>query len=476
MMEIPILGKVRHPFPWFLGLTTAGLILVGGTTYTILQSSGSKSDIEDLTVAAAEENLSVEIEASGRVEPVRSVNISPKEPGRLVKLLVEQGDRVKAGQTLAVMENSEQQVETDRAAAELRQSQAGLTEGTAKIDAEIVRARARLRQAEARLQQARARIPRDIEQTKAQIDAAESRLKLVNERRRRNQYLLEEGAISQDTFDEAFNEYQNAQASVDELEQKLRQLEITGDSEIAQLEAQVNEARTDLEQRQQTADAEIEALQATKDVASAALKRSQIQYADTIVKAPFDGIVTQRYAVEGSFVTPSTSASSTASASATSILALAQGLEVVAKVPELDVGQLKEGQKVKIIADAYPDMVFFGEVKQIAPEAIVEDNVTSFEVKIRLVTGQDKLRSKMNVDVIFLGQELADALVVPTVAIVTQQGETGVMLLNDEDEPEFKPVNIGLTIDDKTQVLEGLDPGDRVFIDLPEENRRNEEE
>ncbi len=62
--------------------------------------------------------------------------------------------------------------------------------------------------------------------------------------------------------------------------------------------------------------------------------------------------MTQRYAVEGSFVAPSTSGSSTASASATSILALAQGLEVVAKVTELDIGQLQPGQKVKIVADA----------------------------------------------------------------------------------------------------------------------------
>ncbi|WP_036483975.1 efflux RND transporter periplasmic adaptor subunit [Myxosarcina sp. GI1] len=475
-MEIPVIGKVKPSLPWFLGLTTTCLILIGGTTYAILQSSRSKLDIETLTVAATEQNLSVEIEASGRVEPVRSVNISPKEPGRLVKLLVEQGDRVTTAQTLAIMENSEQQVETSRAAAELRQSQAGLSEGKAKIEAEIVRARARLQQARARLQQAQARIPRDIEQTKAQIDAAESRLELVKERRRRNQYLLNEGAIAQDTFDEALNEYQNAQATLTELKQRLQQLQITGDSEIAQLEAEVNEAQTDLNQRQQTAAAEIESLQATTDVSQAALERSQIQYADTIVKAPFDGIVTQRYAVEGAFVTPSTSASSTASASATSILALAQGLEVVAKVPELDVGQLERGQKVRIIADAYPDSVFFGEVAQIAPEAIIEDNVTSFEVKIRLVTGQNKLRSKMNVDVIFLGQELEDTLVVPTVAIVTQKGETGVMLLNAEDEPEFKPVNIGLTIEDKTQVLEGLEAGDRVFIDLPEENRSGGDE
>jgi len=57
---------------------------------------------------------------------------------------------------------------------------------------------------------------------------------------------------------------------------------------------------------------------------------------------------------------------------------------------------------------------------------------------------------------------------VPTVSIVTQQGKTGVMVLNAENKPEFKPVTIGAVIDDKTQIISGVDSGVRVFIDLPD--------
>ena len=252
-----------------------------------------------------------------------------------------------------------------------------------------------------------------------------------------------------------------------EIKQRLQQLRNTSNPEINQLEAVVAEMRLALEQRENSYQDEIKALQAQVDLAQANLEQSQIQYDDTIVKAPFDGIITQRYAVEGSFVTPSTSASSSASASATSILALAQGLEIIAKVPEVDIGQLYQGQEVEIIADAYPEDTFRGTVKRIAPEAIVEDNVTSFEVRIALSTGQEKLRSKMNVDVTFLGKELKNTLVVPTVAIVTQEGETGVMILNEENKPEFIPVKIGLTLQDKTQIIDGVTADERVFIDMP---------
>ena len=78
---------------------------------------------------------------------------------------------------------------------------------------------------------------------------------------------------------------------------------------------------------------------------------------------------------------------------------------------------------------------------------------------------------KLNVDVNFLGEDISDALVVPTVAIVTKNGETGVMVADENEKPKFKPVTIGQVLDEKTQILSGLTSGERVFIDLPEDNQ-----
>lgn len=450
------------------GILIAGLALISLTTYKLVRVNKSEIDIDTLTVPVEKQDLNIEIDASGRVEPIKSVNVSPKDPGRLVKLLVEQGDHVTAGQTLAFMENGELATQTAEAQAKLRENRASLAQGKAGITAEVAQSQARLKQLEAKLSQVKKRIPRDIEQTKAQINAAQSRLKLVQERVRRNEYLLEQGAISQDAFDEISDGSRNAQANIDELRQKLRQLISTGEEEVKQIQAEIEESRLALEQKQTTASDEIAALNASLEQAEIALRRSQIQYDDSIVKAPFDGIVTQRYAVEGSFVAPSTSGSSTASASANSILALAQGLEVIAKVTELDIGQLEPGQKVNIIADAYPNRKFEGEVKRIAPEAVIEENVTSFEVRIKLLTGQKLLRSKMNVDVTFIGKELKDSLVVPTVAIFSEEGEQGVMIPDENNQPQFQPVKVGIYLDEQTQILEGVEANQKVFVDLPE--------
>lgn len=467
------LGKKRSNNPLIFGILTCSLILLGTTANFIIRNSSSRVQLQELTVPVVKDNLTIKISASGKVEPIKSVNVSPKNPGRLVKLLVEQGDIVSIGQTLAIMENLEVQAEKSQAAAELKRAKAQLSSKKIGMSGDIKQSEARLAQAKARLDQAKARIPQDIRQNQAQIQSAQSRLKLSQERVKRNKYLLEQGAISQDAYDEVVTEVENSAAALLELEQRLTQLETTRYPEIEQLEFAIAESELALEQQKNIYQDEIAALEAQTQVNQANLEQIKVRYSDTIVTAPFAGIVTQRYAVEGSFVTPATSASTSASASATSILALAQGLEVVAKVPEVDIGQLRQGQKVAIIADAYPENTFEGKVTRIAPEAIIEDNVTSFEVRITLLTGQDKLRSKMNVDVTFLGEELTDSLVVPTVAIVTQQGQIGVMVLNKNNEPEFKSVKIGLTLQDKTQIIEGITSEDLVFIDLPQKYRRS---
>ncbi|WP_157871946.1 efflux RND transporter periplasmic adaptor subunit [Gloeothece verrucosa] len=489
-LQIDIPSKSNRSLIWILALMVGGLLGLGVYIYKIVENPLPKNELAQLTEVAQRENLSVKIEASGTVEPIQSVNISPKNPGRMIKLLVDQGMPVKQGQVLAVMENAEIAAQGYQAEARVQEALANLKAAEVKIPGEIAQAKARLGQAQARLaenlanlQRSQQSIPKDIEQAQQQLQAIESRFQLAESRVRRKQALVTQGAITQDEFDSVLNDYFNALANRREAQQRLQQFENTAQPQINQLQqniqesqAAVAEAKIALEQRQRTADAEIAQLKAQVNAARGQLEQIKIQYNDTIIRAPFDGIVTQRYATEGAFVTPTTSASSTASATSTSILAMARGLKVVAKVPEVDLSFLQLGQPATIVADAYPDTLFKGQVVRIAPEAIVEQNVTSFEVTVALLPGQNRLLSKMNVDVTFYGKPLQDALVVPTVAIVTQKGKTGVYVPDQDKKPKFQPVDIGLVVDDKTQILSGLTPGQPVFIDLPEKPKNETED
>ncbi|MFZ4665518.1 MAG: efflux RND transporter periplasmic adaptor subunit [Prochlorotrichaceae cyanobacterium] len=410
----------------------------GGAGVWFLQRNNptrSDENLERLLATVTRTDLQVEITATGTVQPLKTVNLSPKTAGTLVELLVEQGDRVEAGQLLARMDDRDIQ-------AQLLQIGGNLAEAEARL-AEL--------QAGTRIEEID-RAQSQVQQSKARVEESQARLDLAQERFDRNRKLLAQGAIALDDLEASRTEVDQAaavlsqsQAQLQESQRQWQQLKNGSRPEtIAQAKAQVR---------------------ATQGQKAALL----VQLEDTRIRAPFDGTITQRYADPGAFVTPTTSASSTASATSTSIVALAQGLEILANVPEVDLTQLSLKQPVKIVADSYPDQEFEGTVRLIAPEAVKEQNVTSFQVRIALLSGFDRLRSGMNVDTTFLGKTLKSAIVAPTAAIVTLKGETGLLVPNDRQEPTFRPVVIGITIGDKTEILEGLEPGEKVFIDLPPE-------
>ncbi|AUB35718.1 ABC.CD.TX, HlyD family secretion protein [Nostoc flagelliforme CCNUN1] len=473
-IEIPVIGKVKYPLRWLMGLIAGGVLVVGtATTYTLINQGTSKEDIAQLTVPVAAKNVTLRITASGKVVPVQSVNISPKNPGVLSQLYVEQGDRIQQGQILARMDSAGIEAQRSQYRANLAQSQAQLAEALAgSRPQEIAQAKARLAQAQAQLTQAKAgNRPQEIAQAQSQVDAAQAKVNYTSGQVKRYQYLYEQGAEKRQLLDQAISEDKSARASLEEAKKRLSLLQVgTRTEEIAQRQAAVNEARAALVLLEDgTRSEEIVQRQAAVAAAEAQLKGVQVQLDETIIRAPLSGIVTQKYANVGAFVTPTTSASTSASATSSSIVAVARGLEILAQVPEADLGRIKPGQQVEIVADAYPDQVFKGNVRLIAPEAVVEQGVTSFQVRVALNTGTDKLRSGLNVDLTFLGDRVNDALVLPTVSIVTEKGQTGVLVPDAKNKPQFREVTVGAQIQNETQILGGVKEGDRVFVNPPKD-------
>ena len=212
---------------------------------------------------------------------------------------------------------------------------------------------------------------------------------------------------------------------------------------------------------------EVLARQAALVAARERLEQLEQESREQRIRAPFAGTITARYAEPGSFVTPTTAASATAGATSSSIVELSQGLEVTARVPESDIGRIVTGQNAEIRVDAFPDERFMAKVSEIAPRAEKEDNVTSFEVKLNFVNPPKKLKIGMTADINFQTGRSSPKLLVPTVAIVTEDGKPGVLLVDENQKPRFQPVELGNSSGDQTAILNGLESGTRVFIDLP---------
>ncbi len=199
----------------------------------------------------------------------------------------------------------------------------------------------------------------------------------------------------------------------------------------------------------------------------ARLEQREEEGRELMVLAPFSGVITTRYAEPGAFVAPSTRASSIAGSTSSSILELSQGMEVVAKVPESDIGRIQLGQNVTIRVDPFPDERFKAIVNEIAPRASKTDNVISFEVTLGLTKPSEKLRIGMTTDVEFQTGKTDISTLVPTVAIVTENGQPGVLVVGEKNQPRFQKIELGTSSGSKTAIVKGLEPGDQIFVDLP---------
>jgi HlyD family secretion protein len=424
---------LKRPYSNWLALFVSCLILgtvglVGWQAWQSSQQQTEQAQIELKTEPVVRQDLTIRVSASGTVQPITPVNISPKQPGRLAELLVDQGDRVTAGQILARMDNS-------------------------GLQGQLLQAKGNLAEAEANLQKHLAgNRPQEIQEAEQSLQEAKADMIAVRSIYESNRDLYQSGAISRNELHQSQADYEAAEARIRRHEEHLNLL------------------------REGARQEDIEAARAQVLQAQGILVNIQTQLDDTVIQAPFSGIITQKYADVGAFVTPTTSASATSSATSSSIVALASDLEAVANVAETDISDIYPGQSVDLQVDAYPGRTFKGEVRLVAPESVVVQNVTSFQVRIKILDDPEhQLKSGMNLTASFLIDHHEEALLIPTTAILSEAQGTGVYLFRADSQPVFQLIDVGATMGTQTEVLNGLSEGDRVFTTFPGQRQPNDQ-
>jgi len=408
-----------------LGLLAAAA--AGGVLWQQAHSRQSARKLESQTTAVIRRAVEIRIPATGSIKPITPVNISPTQSGRISRLFVDQGDKVKEGQVLARMDDS-------------------------NLRGPLLTAQGNLEAARANLRKMQnGNRPQEINQARANLKDAEAQMIAIRSTYLSNVSLYKAGAVARVGFDATRSQYLSMQ------------------DHIKSLRAQLDLVEAGFRRE------DIEAARGQVLQSQGALETIRTQIDDTVIRAPFSGVITQKYADVGAFVTPTTSASATSSATSSSIFALAGKLEGMANVSEADIGSIYPGQPVELQVDAYPGKIFHGKVRLIAPESVVIQNVTSFQVRITPVeeAHSPPLLSGMNFTANFLVGTHPNALLIPTASIVSREGGTGVFVLSPERKPLFRHVRVGSTAGAMTEVLTGLKAGERVFLSFPGQRQPN---
>lgn len=223
-----------------------------------------------------------------------------------------------------------------------------------------------------------------LEASQAQFRSAEARYQSAVE-----QLKLVEQPASEVELELAQADIKKAEFSLEVAHEKI-EAEVSRDMDIELQQQRISQAEDALKLAL-TNQIQIDRKQRDLESAKASLKRSQgqrdlrqIEFEDTIIKAPISGTILERKVEEGQVITSRLSSIASSEGQTLVTMADLDTVYVVTEVDETDIGKVQIGQPVKITVEAYPDMPFEGEVLKIAPIGQVIQNITTFEVTSEL--------------------------------------------------------------------------------------------
>jgi HlyD family secretion protein len=179
---------------------------------------------------------------------------------------------------------------------------------------------------------------------------------------------------------------------------------------------------------------------------------------DTVLKAPFSGMVSKIYVEKGEIVAGEAVSGSKA------ILRLIDTSRLFAEVAadEVDIAQVRLGQKAEVTIDAYPDEVFPGKVVYAAPETTTSQGLVVVEVKIELEKADSRLKPGFTASAEIIVAEAKGVLVLPVEAVSeTERGNF--VMVSKEGSPAPRKVTVGASDGTNVEIKTGLEEGEMVF-------------
>jgi len=345
-------------------------------------NEANQSNAENNSTADAQTaDASTPVRYNGEVVAEHQVVVVAESAGMILSLPLDVGDVIVEGQRLA-------QLDTTLLEAQKEQALAGLAAAQAQLDliqvtaepADIAAASAAVTAASASYQRALAgATEEDRRLALAQLKQAEAAVTVAQAGYNQVKGNPAIGALPQSLqLQQATIGLEAAQAQYDKV------LKGTTQDVIAGAYAQLAQARAALQRLQDGAkDEQISAAAAQVRQAEMAVYLAQLQMSKATVKAPVAGVVSRVNSAEGAMAGPGTPL----------VTMLSRAVKITIAVEETRLQQLQLGRPAQIRVDAYPDLVFAGEVAIIAPE--LDASTRTVEVTIRPTEETDLLAPGM---------------------------------------------------------------------------------
>ena len=208
-----------------------------------------------------------------------------------------------------------------------------------------------------------------------------------------------------------------------------------------------------------TATAALAAARQQLNVARASQARTHALYDYASITAPFDGIVTKRYADKGTMIQAGTSSTT----QALPLVRIAQDdrLRLVIPAPESAVPHIKDGGAVEVTVPSL-QRTFAGTIARSSNQ--VDPSTRTMHVEVDVPNPTGALVPGLYAEARVILEHLPDAIAVPTQAIDRSDADTSVLVVTPAGAIERRPVQLGLEAADFAEVVKGLTPGEQVVV------------
>ncbi len=494
---------------WIIVLALLLAASGGGYYYyknVYLQAQAPATESTTTTSQVQRGDISITATGSGSLEPATELTIGFRSSGVLAELLVKVGDKVKAGQVLARLDDTDAQAQVSQAQISLRQAEINLAQLTEAVDpAELAAAQGNLASAKAALTQltspagtqevlaARQSLksaqdnlkellalpdPNVVASAKADLTLAEMNLRTAqtayDQVASRADVAMTSQAIAlwqaTTNYEKALAAYNEALkgATADELAAARSQvaqaqasldalLEDPDPDEVIAAQAKVDQTQAQLEATLAGASAtDLELAQLNVQQAQLSLDSAQRTLAETELVAPAAGTITAVNAQVGA-------------SAGSSIITLADldTPQILFWVEETDMSSVAVGNAINITFEALPDYTFPGKILSVDPALVTVSNTPAVQAtaSIDLSAHPFQVLSGMNATVEVVAGEALNALIVPVEALRDLgSGQYAVFVVKSNGELEMRTVEIGLKDLVSAEILSGLAEGEVVTL------------
>ncbi|QYO65515.1 efflux RND transporter periplasmic adaptor subunit [Leptolyngbya sp. 7M] len=411
-----------------LPLLLAAAIGISGCSYFVSSGGGRQSantatntaeaEVVPITVGKTESReVPAVVQATGSMVADESSNIAPKIAGKVADIAVNSGDFVTSGQVIARIDDRDARLRLASAEASVKQAQAAV------------------RQAEARLGLSpngrfdASSIP-EVRAANANYQLALAELRQAEANEKRYRELVETGDVAMIAYEQYRTTRDTARARANNAKE--------------QLDAAVNTARQNNEA--------IRSAEANVEAARTQVATARQELADTVVRAPFAGFISERQVAVGEFV-------STATVIAT--LLRTNPIKIQIQVAETDVPSIVLGRGVSIEVDAYRGRRFAGTVSAINPA--VDAVSRSAIVEASIPNNENLLRTGMFATARINKEGGSTGVFAPKSAIYTHQATQSYRaFVITEGVARLRTIQLGPEEGDYYQILSGLNADEIV--------------